>query len=130
MEKKQKNINLTEEFNEKQIEKNISSDETKVIETLKNEDTNVEEKDTNNKEVKEISEEKTEEITKTEINENINNPKNDDLNSTKKSHKSFIIISSIILSFVILLLIFSTVFALIANSSNTIINGISICSIY
>lgn len=126
MEKKQKNINLTEEFNEKQIEENISSDETKVIETLKNDDTNVEEKDLDNKDVNEINEEKTVEILENENTKEKNTLKNDDLNFTKKSRKSFIIVSSIILSFILLLLVFSTVFAIIANSSNTIINGIKI----
>lgn len=65
-------------------------------------------------------------IIKNEKEENNKTTEGGNEQITKKSHKTLFIISSAIFAIILLLFIFSTIFALIANHNDVIINGVKI----
>lgn len=144
MSKKQKNINLEQEDKELEQEKSVTSiisddknnisdatlkakknvnsivyadnlvppsDESKSIRSL-----NIEDKDNNSNDEKVSNNKEENDKAIEEGHEQI----------TKKSHKTLFIISCIILVIALLFFVFSTIFALIASNTNTIISGIKI----
>ena len=122
-------LNIEDKSNEDVLDNTISKkDNTKENVVNKKEKNKVKSTKNNNSNSNEQIDDNIEKIKKENIEseESLKSSQENINQVAKKSHKTFIIISSAIIVIALLLFIFSTIFALIANHNNTIINGVKI----